>query len=341
MDDLFKSGDIYSATIWGPHEANADASVLLDYLNRAHRRFLQPDLNLDASHVSPHRWLDPEFQNNIATAYALLMLSADNAIFTPGTITTVVRHIIFAMEHAECPLHRHVGLKVAHVIKESLVNVTGDDQDQLLPALHSATFGNIQSNTITPGDASLDRFVYPERDLHYLEVLFALANSEHWLSQLHQDSCAHMQRCISIAKAIHTPSHNEDYRELSLRLVLIFAHIACADNYVWPKWTVWSEARPDNQLLLAKQAWEYPGILSDCPDAIPLLYAFTNKMLLSLRDVKLATFHKDTVIVALDGISKRVEVDARMNVDRMPDALEELMVVVHSRDELLRHFGAQ
>lgn len=285
IDDLFKSEDIYSETIWGPCQANADASVLLNYLDQAHTRPWQPDLNSDtASHLPPRRWLDANFQNNIATAYALLMLSTEDAIFTSGTTTTIVRSIISAMQHKEHPLYRHVGLKVAHVFKEHLVNIIDDVRDELLPALRSATFQNIQSDTITPGDTSPDRFLYPKRDLHYLEVLFALANSKYWLSQLRQDSCDHMQRCISITKAIHPPSHNEDYRELSLRLVLIFARIACADNYDWPEWDAWFEARPDNQALLVEQAWE-PQMLSECPDVIPLLIAFTNKMLSSLRGV--------------------------------------------------------
>ncbi|KAG1781895.1 hypothetical protein EV702DRAFT_492050 [Suillus placidus] len=349
MDDLFKSVVVHSPTIWGPCQANADASVLLDYLDQAYPRPPQPDLNSDtALHLPPRRWLDPEFHNNIATAYALLMLSADDAIFTPETTTAVVPRIIFAMEHTESALHRHVGLKIAHVIKEPLVNITGDVREQLLPALRSATFGNIQSDTITPGDTSPDRFVYLERDLHYLELLFALANSEYWLLQLRQDCCHHMQRCISIAQAIHTPFHGEeDYRELSLRLVLIFARIACADNCVWPEWDVWFVARPDSQALLVKQAWEYPRILGECPDVVPLLIAFTNKMLSSLRDVTekdLSMLPKDTVIAALGGISKQVQmvVDARMNVNEMQNALEVLgRGVVNSRDELLRHFGAQ
>jgi hypothetical protein len=349
MDDLFKSGVMHSATIWGSCQANSDASVLLGYLNQAHPRPPQPDLNLGtAFHLPPRRWLDPEFHNDIATAYALLMLSVDKTIFTPETITAVVPRIIFAMVHTESPLHRHIGLKIAHVIKEPLVNITDDVRDQLLPALRSATFGNIQSDTITPGDTSPDRFVYPERDLHYLEVLFALANSEYWLLQLRQDSCHHMQRCISIAKALHTPSHNgEDYRELSLRLVLIFARIACTDDYVWPEWDIWSAARPDNQALLVRQAWGYPRILDECPDVVPLLIAFTNKMLSSLRDVSekdLAMLPMDTAIAALGGISKQVQmvVDARMNVDEMQNALEELGAgVVNLRHELLKHFRVQ
>ncbi|KIK38102.1 hypothetical protein CY34DRAFT_108820 [Suillus luteus UH-Slu-Lm8-n1] len=270
MDDLFRSGVMHSATIWGSCQANSGASVLLNYLNQAHPhpRPPQADSNSDtAFHIPPRTWLDPEFHNDIATAHALLMLSVDNTIFTPETTTAVVPRIILAMEHTESPLHRHVGLKIAHVIKEPLVNITADVRDQLLPALRSATFGNIQSDTITPGDTSPDRFVYPERDLHYLEILFALANSEYWLLQLRQDSCHHMQRCISIAKALHTPSRNEeDYREVSLRLVLIFARIACVDDYAWPEWDIWSVARPDNQALLVKQAWGYPRILDECPD---------------------------------------------------------------------------
>jgi hypothetical protein len=176
MDDLFKSGVMHSATIWGSCQPNSDASVLLNYLDQAHPypRPPQADLNSDtALHIPPRRWLDPEFHNDIATAHALLMLSVDDTIFTPETTTAVVPRIILAMEHTESPLHRHVGLKIAHVIKEPLVNITDDVRDQLLPALRSATFGNIQSNTITPGDTSPDRFVYPERDLHYLEILFA------------------------------------------------------------------------------------------------------------------------------------------------------------------------
>lgn len=327
IDNLFKSEVIYSETIWGSCQANADASVLLEYLDPAYHQSRHPELNRHAaSEPPPRRWLNPGFQNIIASAYALLMLSTDDTILTSGTTTTVVRSIISAMQHEEYPLYRHVGLKVAHVLKEHLVNITDDVRDQLLPALRSATFQNIQSDTITPGDTSPDRLIYPKRDLHYLEVLFALANSEYWLSQLRQDSCDHMQRCISIAKAIHPPPHNEDYRELSLRLVLIFSRIACADNYVWPEWNAWFEARPDNQVLLVEQAWE-PQMLGECPDVIPLLIAFTNKMLSSLRGVSeegLAMLPKDTVIAALDGISKQVQmvVDARMNADEMQNASE-------------------
>ncbi|KAG1742561.1 hypothetical protein EDB19DRAFT_622404 [Suillus lakei] len=261
----------------------------------------------------------------------------------------VVRHIIFAMEQTESPLLRHVGLKIAYIIKEPLANITNDVRDQLLPALHSATFGNILGDSITPDDTSPDRFVHLERDLHYLEIVFALANanSEYWLLQLRQDNYDHMQRCISISKALHTPSQNEeDYSELSLRLVLIFARITCADNYIWPEWDVWFAARPDNQVLLAKQAWEYPRILDECPDVVPLLVAFTNKTLSSLDDVSeenLAKLDKDTVITALGGISEqvRMEVDTRVDVDETQNALEALGTrVADSRDELLRKFSA-
>ncbi|KAG2055682.1 hypothetical protein BDR06DRAFT_332101 [Suillus hirtellus] len=330
IDNLFNSEVIYSETIWSSCWANADASVLLNYLDQAHTRSRQSGLNADsASHLPPRRWLDANFQNNIASAYALLMLSTHDAIFTSRTTPTVVRSIISAMQHKESPLYRHVGLKVAHlVIREHLANIADDVRDQLLPALRSATFQNIQNDTITPGDTSPDRFIYSKRDLHYLEVLFALANSEYWLSQLRQDSWGHMQRCISIAKAIHPPPHNEDYRELSLRLVLIFARIACADNYDWPDWNTWFETRPDNQVLLVEQAWE-PKMLGECPDVMPLLIRFTNKMLSSLRGVSeegLAMLPKDTVIAALNGISKQVQmmVDAGMDVDEMQNASEVL-----------------
>jgi hypothetical protein len=349
MDDLFKTNVAYSGMIWGvatQWKTDIAASVLLNYLSQVH---LQPTVQL--SQVSWNRrplrrWLDAEFRNSIAPAYALLMLSADEAIFTPETATAVVPHIIFAMEKTESPLLRHVGLKIAYIIKESLTNITNDVRDQLLPALHSATFGNILGDIITPGDTSPDRFIHPERDLHYLEILFALAKSKYLLSQLRQGRYDHIQRCISISKALHTPSRNvEGYKELSLRLVLIFARVACAaDDFDWPEWDIWFVERPDNQALLAKKAWKYPRIL---PDVVPLLIAFTSKMLSSLDDVSddgLKKLDKDIMIAVLDDISYQVQkvADARMDVDEMQqNALKVLRArVVNSRDELLKKFGA-
>ncbi|KAG1730886.1 hypothetical protein EDB19DRAFT_1366383 [Suillus lakei] len=348
MDDLFKSGVVPSANMWGPCDANADASVLLDYLGQAHPRPPQPNLNLDTSfHLSPRRWLDPEFHNSIAPAYALLMLSTNKDICSPNTTAIMVPHMIFAMGRTDSFLHRHVGLRIAHVIRKPLANITGDVRDRLLPALRTATFGNIQNDLITPGDTSPDRFIYPARDLRYLEILFALANadSEYWLLQLRQDSCDHMQRCISISKALlHTLSQNEkDYKELSLRLVLLFARIACTGDCVLSEWNTWFAACPDNQALLAKQAWECVPI----PDeAVPLLIAFTNKMLSNLDDANeedLAKLDMVTVSTALDGISEQLWiVDTHVDVDEMRSTLETLRTrVLDSRDELLRKFGAK
>jgi hypothetical protein len=273
------------------------------------------------------------------------MLSAGEAIFTPETAIAVVPHIIFAMEKTESPLLRHVGLKIAYIIKESLANITNDVRDQLLPALHSATFGNILGDIITPGDTSPDRFIHLERDLHYLEILFALAKNEYLLSQLRQGSYDHMQRCISISKALQAPPQNEeDYKELSLRLVLIFARIACAaDDFVWLEWDVWFVARTDNQALLAKQAWEYPRIFDECPDVVPLLIAFTNKMLSSLDDVSDDGLKKleDTIIAVLDGILEQVQKVVVTCNDGMQNDLKTLGTrVANSRDELLKKFGA-
>ncbi|KAG1742564.1 hypothetical protein EDB19DRAFT_1907555 [Suillus lakei] len=349
MDDLFNSGVVHTGMVWSSPtswKADVDVSMLLHYL-----RIVCCEPRFPSHRIPPRRWLGREPYNNIAPAYALLMLSADEAIFSPETTTALVPHIIFAMEQKASPLLRHVGLKTAHVIKKVLVDITDAGlRDQLLSALSSATFGSIQDNCITRGDTSPDRFVYLERDLHYLEILFALVKSEYWILQLRQGSCDHMQRCISISKALHSPSqieggYTEDYRELSLRLVLIFARIACADNCVWPEWDVWFVARPDNQALLAKQAWDYPRILDECPDVVPLLIAFTNKMLSSLGDMSekdLVMLDRGTVIAALGGISEQVRVvDARVDVDGMQSALEALGTrVVNSRDELLKTFGA-
>ncbi|KAG1721387.1 uncharacterized protein EDB91DRAFT_1088462 [Suillus paluster] len=162
MDDLLKSGIPYSRMVWGsaaPWKANVDASVLLGYLGRVE---------------------GTEIQNSIPPAYALLILSADAAIFTPKTTASLVPFIISTMEWKASPLLRHVGLKIAHVIREVLVNITEGVRDELLPALRSATFGNIQGDCVKLDDTSPDRFVHLECDLHYLEILFALAKNYAW-----------------------------------------------------------------------------------------------------------------------------------------------------------------
>ncbi|KAG2092506.1 uncharacterized protein F5147DRAFT_722301 [Suillus discolor] len=110
--------------------------------------------------------------------------------------------ILIACMGSSMPVHlRHAALRLAHSAREEMVSIDAIDdamlRDMILTEFSPAILTAVCPQPgVTHSDDSPDRCVHDQRDLCYLELLFALARNSNWHPHLVEDH--HIDRCISI-----------------------------------------------------------------------------------------------------------------------------------------------
>ncbi|KAH7919547.1 hypothetical protein BV22DRAFT_854989 [Leucogyrophana mollusca] len=143
-----------------------------------------------------------EARDEMAVADTFFMLSQARDIALWAKSPKFVEAIVFAMQPDKSTRVRHAALHTAWEIRVALG--TPDDAIRpLLPkfvaALLSAVLTNMRSANQTENDRSPDRFIYHERDLRYLQILYTFArNKDGALDELLRSE-GHRQRCLDMA----------------------------------------------------------------------------------------------------------------------------------------------
>ncbi|KAH7925718.1 hypothetical protein BV22DRAFT_411524 [Leucogyrophana mollusca] len=146
-------------------------------------------------------------QDKIVVAGMVVVLSQSPRISLWANEPAFVKAIVVAMGSDNPTRVRHVALRTACEIRKAL----GSPDNTILPmlsafsaALRSAVLTNIHPEEYSTTSNSPDRFFYRERDLCYLQIIYALVRSPGgiWYRHLHDDQ--HFHRCLSIAQHLRS-----------------------------------------------------------------------------------------------------------------------------------------
>jgi hypothetical protein len=155
-------------------------------------------------------YLDNVYSNNYETAGDILvLLSSMRVNCSPAIQRLYIEKLITCMGSSMPPRLRHAALRAAHSFREVLASAdVVDDADMVLTKFSLAILTAVcpQLGT-TPTDDGPDCFFHPDRDLCYLELIFALAGNSVWHPHFSRDG--HIDRCTSIiAKSCDFKMHN-------------------------------------------------------------------------------------------------------------------------------------
>ncbi|KAH7925119.1 hypothetical protein BV22DRAFT_457017 [Leucogyrophana mollusca] len=142
-------------------------------------------------------------QDEIAVADTFVMLSQARDISLWANEPAFVQAIIVGMRPEKTTRVRDAALRTAWQIREALSS-PDDAILPLLPAFSSALRSAVLTNIYSEGDTaawdSPDRDFYEERNLHYVQIVYALVRSSGgiWDRYLHDNG--HFNRCLSLTK---------------------------------------------------------------------------------------------------------------------------------------------
>ncbi|KIK44498.1 hypothetical protein CY34DRAFT_619239 [Suillus luteus UH-Slu-Lm8-n1] len=144
-------------------------------------------------------YLSDVCSNDHATASdILLLLSSMRVSCSPAKQHLYIEKLTACMGSSMPPRLRHAALRAAHNSWEALASIdVVDDADMILTNLSPAMLTAVcpQPGT-TPTEDGPDCFFHGDRDLCYLELIFALAKNSVWHPHLFGDG--HIDRCCSI-----------------------------------------------------------------------------------------------------------------------------------------------
>ncbi|KIK41775.1 hypothetical protein CY34DRAFT_184672 [Suillus luteus UH-Slu-Lm8-n1] len=137
--------------------------------------------------------------NDHATAGDILvLLSSMSVSCSPAKQRPYIEKLIACMGSSMPPRLRHAALRAAHSFQEALASIDiVDDGDMVLTNFSPAILTAVcPQPCATPTDTGPDCFFDDDRDLCYLELIFALTRYSQWRPHLYGDG--HIDRCSSI-----------------------------------------------------------------------------------------------------------------------------------------------
>ncbi|KAG2044089.1 hypothetical protein BDR03DRAFT_940732 [Suillus americanus] len=161
-------------------------------------------------------YLGDVFSNDHKTAGDILvLLSSMSVSCSPAKQRPYIEKLIACMGSSMPPRLRHAALRAAHSSREVFASMdVVDDGDMALTNFCSAILTAVcRQPGATFTDDGSDRFFHSNRDLCYLELIFALARNSYWRPHLH----CQMNRSIRIITVCCKP-----YRPHAFYLVGIF-----------------------------------------------------------------------------------------------------------------------
>jgi hypothetical protein len=117
----------------------------------------------------------------------LVLLSSMRVSCSPAKQPLYIEQLIACMGSSMPPHLRHAALCAAHSSREVLTSIdVVDDADIVLTKFSPAILTAVCPQPgATSTDGGPDCFFHPDRDLYYLELIFALARNSHWRPHLH------------------------------------------------------------------------------------------------------------------------------------------------------------
>ncbi|KAH7921776.1 hypothetical protein BV22DRAFT_1038268 [Leucogyrophana mollusca] len=169
-----------------------------------------------------------DVRDPIAVADTFTMLSQARDIHQWADSPAFVGAIIRAMGPDQPTRIRHSALRAAWEIRNAL-GCPKDAIRSLLPdfiaALHSAVTANLDPPDSTTITDSVNRFIDLDRDLCYLQIVFALTQNSGGVYDGHLRDAGHFHRCLDVAK--HT---RVGYHMLPVYLIAIVETLQARDT---------------------------------------------------------------------------------------------------------------
>ncbi|KAG2093094.1 uncharacterized protein F5147DRAFT_721288 [Suillus discolor] len=215
-------------------------------------------------------YIDPD--NQEAVFDILLLLVVIEVRCSPAKRHQFFKSIIACMG-SHMPAHlRHAALRLAHSAREEMVSIDTIDnaelRDMILTEFSPAILTAISPQPgITLSDDDPDCFFHEDRDLCYLELLFALARNSNWHPHLFEDR--HIDRCISIVA-------KGNFAEYAFYLAGILLRIAPEQSSVISLNSITGEQWWD----MMRDAWLHASFTTDdihCFEFLPVLVEGTKR----------------------------------------------------------------
>ncbi|KAG2051056.1 hypothetical protein BDR06DRAFT_959552 [Suillus hirtellus] len=187
---------------------------------------------------------------------------------------------------------RHAALRLAHSAREEMVSIDVIDNAELRDMILTEFSPAILTAVCPQSDVTLSDND-PDRDLCYLELLFALARNSNWHPHLFEDH--HMDRCISIVAKCHFEEHAFYLAGILLRIAPEQLSVTSLNSITGQQW--WD---------LMKNAWLHASYMIDdihCFEFLPVLVEGTKRYMHIPLELDLKFFIKDAdrVLIALEG----------------------------------------
>ncbi|KAG2132715.1 uncharacterized protein EDB93DRAFT_899282 [Suillus bovinus] len=146
---------------------------------------------------------------------------------------------LIACMGSNMPVHlRHAALCLAHSAREEMISINAID-DVNLRDMILADFSPAILTAVCPQQGALfseddPDYFHPERDLCYLELVFALARNSSWHSHLFKDR--HICRCISIIAQCHSRPHAFYLAGILLRIAPELSSVPSLKSITGQQW---------------------------------------------------------------------------------------------------------
>ncbi|KAH7923025.1 hypothetical protein BV22DRAFT_614895 [Leucogyrophana mollusca] len=160
--------------------------------------------------IDEYEWLEgllaynTQVADHVAIADTLLVMSYMEGIEALASSATFIDTLVYAMSSNMPSRTRHVALRTVWAMKSTLATPKDEGiRESLLadfsPTLHSVLVPKMPSS-LPWGQSSPDISFYYERNMHYAELVSALAQNALWHDHLHADG--HVERCLTLASEL-------------------------------------------------------------------------------------------------------------------------------------------
>ncbi|KAG1865048.1 hypothetical protein DFJ58DRAFT_772162 [Suillus subalutaceus] len=224
----------------------------------------------------------------------LVLLSSMRVNCSPAKQHQYIEKLIACMGSSMPPRLRHAALRAAHSSREVLafINVV-DDADMVLTKFSPAILTAVCPQPgATSTDGGPDCFFHPDRDLYYLELIFALAKNSYWRPHLH---CQIDRAIRMIAVCCESPEPHAFYLAgIFLRMTLEQVSATSLSSITDQQW--WN---------MMKKAWWSAFLIMNnarCIEFLPVLVEGTKKYMCiaSKYDLEQLIRRMDRLIVGVE-----------------------------------------
>jgi hypothetical protein len=159
-------------------------------------------------------YLDFIYSDDHEAAYDILLLLGSNGVRCSAAKQRLfIERLVTCMDSDIPPHLRHAALRAAHSAREEIASINAIDdtlREMVLTKLSPAILSVVCPQPSTPpaNDGPDCSFDY-QRDLCYLELIYALARNPDWHIHLHND--CHLDRCISMIPEYCIPTSYDQH----------------------------------------------------------------------------------------------------------------------------------